>query len=157
MLLILTLFGCNQNNGSTETMKTKIQLTYEVIPEDYDRNLYYVNWIDTLGLGEGYLPDKLLERPKEIWCIISNKESDTLGHYTGLSMAQTFAYFQTTDSIVTLNFMIGLNISPDKFKNDTTGLMAYWEANKTPVEFEPFEVNIYKELRKKTEIELKEK
>ena len=137
--------------------KAKNQLKYKIISEDYGRNLYYVEWTDTLGLSEGYLPDKILKRPKEIWCFVTNNQNDTLGYYHGLSMAQTFCYFQTTDSIVTLNFMIGLNMFPDKFENDTTGAKAYQEANKTPIEFEPIEVNIKTDLRKEFEVELYEK
>ncbi|MCX2681418.1 hypothetical protein OOZ15_15800 [Galbibacter sp. EGI 63066] len=152
--LILLMFGCKETNKQD---KSKIQLKYEIIPEDYDRNLYYVNWTDTLGLSEGYLPNKILKRPKEIWCFVTNQENDTLGYYKGLSMAQTFCYFQTTDSIVTLNFMIGLNMFPDKFENDSTGAKAYWEVNKTPIEFEPIKINIKNGLRKEFEVELNEK
>ncbi|MFC0879011.1 hypothetical protein ACE01N_20620 [Saccharicrinis sp. FJH2] len=154
ILLIMMLFGCKE---TSKPDKTRIQLKYEIIPEDYDRNLYYVDWTDTLGLSEGYLPDKILKRPKEIWCFVTNNQKDTLGYYHGLSMAQTFCYFQTTDSIVTLNFMIGLNMFPDKFEKDTTGAKAYLEANKIPIEFKPIKVNIKTELRKEFEVELNEK
>ena len=154
ILVVVAFFGCKQTSSPE---KTKIQLKYEIIPEDYERNLYYVDWTDTLGLSEGYLPDKILKRPKEIWCLVTNNQNDTLGYYHGLSMAQTFCYFQTTDSIVNLNFMIGLNMFPDKFENDTAGAKAYWETNKIPIEFEPVNVNIKYELRKEFEIELNEK
>lgn len=53
--------------------------------------------------------------------------------------------------------MIGLNMFPEKFENDTLGAKAYWEANKTPIEFEPIEVNIKTDLRKEFEVELNEK
>lgn len=154
ILMILIISGCKE---TSKPDKSKIQLKYEIFPEDYDRNLYYVDWTDSLGLSEGYLPDKILKRPKEIWCFVTNNQNDTLGYYYGLSMAQTFCYFQTTDSIVTLNFMIGLNMFPEKFENDTLGAKAYWEANKTPIEFEPIEVNIKTDLRKEFEVELNEK
>ena len=134
-----------------------MQLKYEIIPEDYERNLYSVDWTDTLGLSEGYLADKIFERPKEIWCFVINNENDTLGYYHGLSTPQTFCYFQTTDSIITLNFMIGLNILPRKFEKDTTGAKEYFESNKTPVEFKPVKVNIKSDLRKEFEVELNEK
>lgn len=130
-----------------------MKLAFEVIPEDYDRNLYYVNWQDTVGESEGYLPAKMLKRPKEIWCVITNKNNDTLGHYTGRSMAQTTAYFQTTDTVVILNFMIGLNMFSDKLDDEKTG-REYWEANKTPIEFKPIHFNMKSDQRKKFELEL---
>ena len=157
LLFNLTLFGCDTLNGSKELNTKKIQLSYEIIPEDYDRNLYYVNWNDTLGLSEGYLPEKFLKRPKELWCFITNKRNDTLGYYKGLSMPQSFAGFQTTDTIVTLNFMIGLNILPEKFDTDTNGAMEFYRANKNPIEFEPVDINIRTDLRQTFKRELKEK
>lgn len=154
LLLILPLFSCKE---STQPNKHKLQLKYEIVPENYESNSYYVDWTDTLCLGEGYLPNNILKRPKEIWCFVTNNKNDTLGYYHGLSMAQTFCYFQTTDSIVNLNFMIGLNMFPDKFEKDTTGLMSYWVSNKKPIEFEPIKVSINSDLRKEFEVVLNEK
>ena len=153
----MTLFGCNKLNGSKELKNKTIQLSYEIIPEDYERNLYYVSWNDTLGLSEGYLPDKFLQRPKELWCFITNNSHDTLGYYKGLSMPQSYLYFQTTDTIVTLNFMIGLNIFSSKFETDTIGAKEYYKANTNPIEFEPIEINILTDLRQTFKRELKEK
>jgi hypothetical protein len=154
ILLIIALLGCKETN---KPIKSKILLKYEIIPEDFERNLYYVDWTDTLGLCEGYLPEKSLQRPKEMWCLVTNSKNDTLGYYHGRSMAQTYCYFQAIDSIITLNFMIGLNMFSDKFENDTAGAKAYWEANKTPIEFEPIMVNLKSDLRKVREVELIEK
>ena len=156
LIFILLLFGCGQTNKSFDKTKVKIKLVYEVIPEDYDRKLYSISWQDTLGKSEGYLPKKILRRPKEIWCFVTNKKMDTLGYYKGLSTAQTFAYFQTTDTIVILNFKAGLNIFSDKFDNDKEG-KKHWDTNKTSAEFEPIDFNIKTGLRKKFEIELTEK
>lgn len=146
-------FGCAEKKHRE---KGEIKLTYTIVPEDFERNLYYVDWEDTLGLSEGYLPDNILGRPKEIWCFITNKKKDTLGYYHGQSMAQTYCGFQSKDSIVVLNFMVGLNMFPNAFDKDTTGLMAYWEAHKTPIALEPIEVNLETDLRKDFEVILKE-
>ncbi len=156
LLFILLLSNCDQAKQSPNKPKIKIRLTYEVIPEDYNRNLYYIEWQDTLGKSEGYLPNKIYKRPKEVWCVVTNKKNDTLGYYKGLSTAQTLAYFQTTDTIVILNFMAGLNMFSDKFDNDKKG-KEYWEANRLPIEFEPIDFNVKTNLLKKFEIELKEK
>jgi len=134
-----------------------MQLTYEIIPEDHDRNYFTVMWTDTLGLSEGYLPEKYPSRPKEIWCFVTNYENDTLGYYKGMSMPHRYCDFKSTDSIITLNFMIGLNILPGQFENDTTGKAAYLKDNLTPKEFEPIRVNINTDLRQKFTVELKEK
>jgi hypothetical protein len=152
----LLLLSCGQSTIKPDTTKKKMKLTYDVIPEDYDRHLYYVEWYDTLGKSEGYLPKKILRRPKEVWCTITNKNNDTLGYYHGLSMAQTFAYFQTTDTVVTFNFRTGLNMFSDKLDDDKEG-RKYWEANRIPIEFKPVNFNIKADLKRKFEIELKEK
>lgn len=156
LLLFLLLFGCGQTKSSNDNTKLKMKLTYEVISEDYDRNLYYVEWNDTLGQSEGYLPDNFHKRPKVICCFITNKNGDTLSHNQGLSTAQPFVYFQTTDTIVTLNFITCLNVFSDKFETDSNAARAYWEANKIPIEFEPIKIKTT-DLRKKFEIVLKEK
>jgi hypothetical protein len=134
-----------------------MKLTYEIIPEDHDRNYYTVMWTDTLGLSEGYLPEKYPSRPKEIWCFVTNYENDTLGYYKGMSMPHNYCDFKSTDSLITLNFMTGLNILPEQFEKDTTGASAYLKKNQTPKEFEPITVNINTDLRQKFTVELKEK
>jgi hypothetical protein len=65
------LLGCGQTKIPTD--KTTMKLTYQIIPEDYDRNLYYVDWVDTLGQSDGYLQNKInwFKRPKEIWCVVT--------------------------------------------------------------------------------------
>jgi hypothetical protein len=163
ILLLLLLLGCGQTKRPTD--KTTMKFTYQIVPEDYDRNLYYVDWSDTLGQSDGYLQNKVnwLKRPKEIWCIITNKNNDTLGYYRGLSTAQSIAYFQSTDTIVTLNFMIGLNFFSDQFENMETREAhekAAWDysmTNKLPIVFESIDINIKTDLRKEFEVKLKEK
>ena len=139
-----------------------MKLAFEIIPEDFERNIYTVEWRDTLGQSEGYQGDKLIKRPKEVWCIVTNDNNDTLGYYRGLSTAQTYTEFQSKDTIVTLNFMIGLNFFTDKFENGQN--MAdyektawdYSKTNKLPIVFETVRVNLKTELRKKFDIVLKE-
>ena len=140
-----------------------MKISFAVIPEDYDSNLYSVEWTDTLGQAEGYQGSKLTKRPKEVWCVITNDRKDTLGYYQGLSTAQTFAEFQSKDTIVTLNFMIGLNFFTDKFDSGKSmedyekAAHEYSKDNKLPIFFEPIQINLKTDLRKKYDIELKEK
>ena len=139
-----------------------MKLSFQVIPEDFERNLYYVEWMDTLGQSEGYQGDKLIKRPKEVWCVITNDNKDTLGYYWGLSTAQTFAGFQSKDTTVTLNFMIGLNFFTDKFENGQSmkdyekAARNYSKDNKLPIVFKPIQISLKTDLRKKYDIELKE-
>jgi hypothetical protein len=140
-----------------------MKISFDIIPEDYERNLYSVEWKDTLGQAEGYKGNKLIKRPKEVWCVITNDRKDTLGYYQGLSTAQTFAGFQSKDTIVTLNFMIGLNFFTDKFDSGKSiadyekAAHDYSKDNKLPIVFEPIQINLKTDLRKKYDIELKEK
>lgn len=142
--------------------KSRMQISFDVVPEDYERNLYSVEWKDTLGQAEGYQGAKILKRPKEVWCVITNDHKDTLGYYKGLSTAQTFTGFQSKDTIVTLNFMIGLNFFTDKFDNGQSmadyekAARNYSKDNKLPIVFEPIQLNLKTDLRKKYDIELKE-
>ncbi|MGV9011847.1 MAG: hypothetical protein ACOH13_04565 [Flavobacteriales bacterium] len=152
---MLLITSCGQGNNVQD--KVKMSLTYEITPEDYDQNWYTVSWEDTLGQSEGYLAQDIGGRPKEVWCFITNQAQDTLGYYRGLSTATSFASFIATDTTVTLNFMIGLSMFPDKFQNDTTGASSYWQANHIPTSFEPIDVNIRTELREPIETVLKEK
>ena len=166
LLFVLGLVSCGQKNNATNNSKMKMKLIFEVIPEDYERNLYYVAWEDTLGLSEGYQGDKWLERPKEVWCVITNDNKDTLGCYEGLSFAQESAWFQSKDTIVTLNFMIGLNVFTDKLTDKLEELnnedfikfvQKYLNDNHLPIIFEPIKINLKTDICKKYDIEIKEK
>ena len=163
ILIVLELVSCQQKSKSIDISKSKIKLTFEVISEDLQSNWYYVEWKDTLGQSEGYKGHKWFTRPKEIWCVITNHKNDTLGYYKGLSTAQTFAYFQPTDTLVILNFMIGLNFFSEKFGNGKNiiefenNARQYSKENRLPIAFEPILLNLKTDLRKKYDIELKEK
>lgn len=151
--IILTILGCHETN---QPDKIKIQLKYQITPED-DNHYYLIEWIDTLGQSEGFSSDRITKRTKEIWCFITDNQKDTLGYYKGLSTPQTFCYFQSKDSVITLNFMIGQNMFPNKFEKDTLSFKNYNKTNKKPIEFNPIEVNILTELRKEIKVELYEK
>ena len=161
IIISLFFFSCRQTDRSIEKVKTK--LTYEVFPEDYERKLYTVQWKDTLGQKEGYEDDKWLKRPKEIWCIVTNNKNDTLGYYMGLSTAQDFLTFESSDTIVALNFMIGLNFFSDKFGSGKdmsefeNNARQYSKDNRLPITFEPIVLNLKADSRKKYDIELTEK
>jgi len=165
ILSITTIIAssCGQKSNLINHSKSKIELAFEVTPDDFERGLYNVEWKDTLGQSEGYQDDNLINRPKEIWCVITNYHNDTLGYYRGLSTAQTFAGFQSKDTIVILNFMIGLNFFTDIFEdsqnweNYIKAARDYSKENKLPIEFEPIQINLKTDLRKKYVVEIKEK
>lgn len=144
IFLFLAFLSCNSKNPANNS-KEKIKLTFQIIPEDYDKNWYSVEWKDTLGIKQGY---NTIERPKEIWCVITDRNDDTLGYYRGRSTAQTFTYFQPTDSIITLNFMIGLTL----FRSAKS-----LDPKQNPVYFEPVKINLNTDIRKEFEMILEEK
>lgn len=159
--IMLVLISCGQQNNTEKKSRSTLRLTFEVIPEGTAS--YSIQWKDTLGQAEGYTGSKWLTRPKEIWCVITNLRDDTLGYYKGLSTAQSFTYFDSTDSLVQLNFMVGLNFFSDKFGSgeDMTAFIInarqYAEDNRLPIVFEPILLNLKTDLRKKYDIVLKEK
>jgi hypothetical protein len=71
---------------------------------------------------------------------------DTLGYYKELSTPQTFLAFQSTDSIITINFLTGYNNFSEAFTGDTSS-----------IHFEPVIVNLQRDWRKQISIELVEK
>lgn len=153
-LFLLTVLSCGRTDNKTVKTKEKIKLTFQVNPEDYDKTWYSVEWTDTLGQSKGY---NIIKRPEELQCIIKNKKQDTLGYYIGLSTPQTFAYFQTTDTVVTINFKISINIFSEIFNNNDDIRRQYLIKDSIPKELEPITVNIKKDLRKKITMVLTEK
>lgn len=155
--------SCRQSQPCGDDVKREMSLTFELIPEDSDRGWYTVSWEDTLGLSEGYSNSDFIERPQEVWCVITNKKNDTLGYYRGVSTARTFAYFISMDTIVTLNFQTGINCFSDKFadvddKSDWwKQVKKYAKTNSLPIEYEPVDIDLRTDLRKKFDTVLKEK
>ncbi len=165
LLLFITIVSCNFSKNQDNKEKTKMRLSFQVIPEDYERNIYSIEWNDTLGQSEGYLKGELnwIKRPQEVWCVITNNKCDTLGYYQGLSTAQSFTYFQTTDSTIILNFMIGLNFFTDQFE-DVMDKDVYLKKaqdysieHNLPIEFKPIAFDMKTELRQDFKIELEQK
>lgn len=156
LLLVLGLSDCQHK------AKPTMKLTFEVVPEDFERNFFYVEWEDTLGMSENNQDDRILNRRKEVWCVITDEKGNTVGDYKGLSTAQTFADFESKDTIVTLNFMIGLNLFSEKFENEKMmkrggQMIQYYLKNELPVRFKPIKINLKNGLRKKHKVELEEK
>jgi hypothetical protein len=153
-LFLIIVLSCGRTNNKSVETKEKIKLTFQVNAEDYDKHEYSVEWTDTLGQSKGY---NVIKRPEELQCIIKNEKQDTLGYYIGLSTPQTFAYFQTTDTIITLNFKISINIFSEVFNNNDDIRREYLKKDSIPKELEPITVNIKKDLRKKITTVLIEK
>ncbi len=131
--------------------KKILNVTIELIPER--ENIYYVTWEDTIGMKSKY---GILNRPLELWCHVQNTSLDTIGYYRGLSTPSTFTYFDTKDSIITIEFSKAFNFFNEAFENEVER-KAFWEKNKIPVRFAPIVVNLNKDLKQKLMFELKEK
>lgn len=160
-LLLLALPGCVEKTSTTQ--KSKLKLSFNVLPEDLEGDIYSIQWTDTLGQSEGYDSKRFIKRPKEVWCVVTNEKKDTLGYYRGLSTAQDFVQFQSIDTVVILNFMIGLNFFSDKF-GDGDNMEAYEKAaqdysreNRLPVVFKPVPINLRTGLEKQHHMVLEEK
>lgn len=152
LLLFITFCGCSHTKTqSYRNAEEKMKLSFTIFPEG--NNQYSIMWKDTLGYSEGYTEGSMsfIKRPREIWCVITSLNNDTLGYYQGLSTAQTFTYFNSTDSIVNLNFMIGLNIFSDKLDSDTLD-SDYEKLLNSPIKFKALNININEYLNNEREI-----
>jgi len=144
LLLLLSLISCNRTTRATEG-KRKLKLKIEVIPED--DSSYSINWIDTLGHSNSYTT---LDRPIELWCLFK-VDNDTVGYYKGLSSPRHFAYITTKDSIIQAEFMIEPNIFSQRMTEEILN------KNSKIIMFNPVDINIKKDIRKKLEFVLTEK
>ncbi len=150
ILILLTAFvSCNKNKKPGIPLKTSLKLSVEIVPEG--DSSYSITWKDTVGQSSGYSFHK---RPREVWCILIDTK-DTVGHYWGVSTPTNYTYFITTDSIITASFMIGPNIFSDDFQENKE--KKGFEEWKRIIEFNPVQINIKNNLRKKLEFELMEK
>jgi len=141
------LSGCNNHKAKDNSMESeKLRVAFQVIPEG--DNSYSLLWTDTLGSSQNYT---FTERPKEVWCIATNSKNDTLGYYMGRSTAQTYMEFNSADSVIFLNFMIGLNFFSNKWENDTEYKK---ETDNFPIHYKPVSIDLRSDLRKEIEIEL---
>jgi hypothetical protein len=150
ILILLTVFvSCNTNKKPGKLPKADLKLSVEIIPEG--DSSYSITWKDTVGQSRGYSFHK---RPREVWCILTDAK-DTAGHYWGVSTPTNYTYFITTDSVITASFMIGPNIFSDDFQENKE--KKGFEEWKKIIEFNPVQINIKNNLRKKLEFELTEK
>lgn len=118
-----------------------------------------------LGKAEGYSID---ERPQELWCVVADQQRDTIGAYRGLSMPETFVYFRTDDSTVSVSFVKDINGFSKQLEKEfevdemETGeeyrekIEEYREEHQLPVRFEPVEVNLKRDRGEGIEVELEE-
>jgi len=123
-----------------------IELNIEINKED--DSSFCLTWLDTI---EQKKITNLQNRKHEIWCIIKDSK-DTIGHYTSLSTPQNFTYFTTKDSIITVTFMIGQNIFSDSIS--TKQMNEIMKTDGIIIKYNPIEVNIKKDIRKRLELHL---
>ena len=139
-----------QHLGSNRTLeennkKATLKVVTEEVPEG--DTSYYLTWKDTIGNSKNY---SIFDRPTELWCLITN-HGDTIGYYKGLSTPRALEYFSTNDSIVQVTFMVGPNVFSQRMTRQL--LEKYNEV----VVFDPVEINIKRNLRKKMEFVLTQK
>ena len=133
-----------------------MQVSFQIVPEDISRKWYSLSWEDTLGLSEGYLPENQYRRPKELWCVVTNTNQDTLGYYTGLSTAMSFCNFQSDDSLIQLNFSIGWSMFQSKehyFSEEEIKEIL----KEYPIEFKPIVLHLDTCIRRDITVILEEK
>ncbi|MFA6152184.1 MAG: hypothetical protein WC716_12740 [Chitinophagaceae bacterium] len=150
----ILLSACREHAPTATSSKAKMQISFEVIPEDYALHLYNIVWEDTCGQSEGYEHNKI-KRPQEVWCFVTDKHQDTLGYYSGMSTAQTFTGFQTKDSIITVQFMTGFNFFSDRF-DEPKEAIDYAFDHHLPIVYQPLQINLKTDLRKKMVLVLQE-
>jgi len=149
-LLFGFIISCSEKPTPKKIKELPIKFT--IVPETND-GLYYVAWKDTLGQSNGY---DQFNRPIELWCIIRNQKNDTIGYYKGLSTAQKLAYFETNDTIVTLEFKTGMNFFSEVYNGSSEKRNKnLWDYNiQKMTDFKPIKLNILKELRQEQTIML---
>ncbi len=134
-----------------------MKMEIEIIPEDFN-GLYCVKWNDTLCSEFKSDWDYLQKRPYELNCYITNRNNDTLGYYGPMSFQQQIAYFKTidnSDSIVNLNFKIGVNPFSTFLDKQSKGYIdKFNESNKEQTFFKSIQLDLNSVLKKEMEIEL---
>ena len=146
-MLMVSVVGLNTSCSSNQPPKKidELPIKFTIIPEN-NSGLYYVEWKDTLGQAEGY---NQMNRPIELWCIIKNQNKDTIGYYKGLSTPQKLAYFETKDTVITLEFKTGLNLFTEiSYAQTEEKNKSLWDLNvEKMTDFKPIKINIEKKLR----------
>lgn len=156
-LVILTLsfcIGCTKEKKPSEKEKLSIQV--QIIPEGVVNDIpYHALWWEVTNTKDSS-HFKTIKDPEEIWCVILNSRQDTLGYYTGGSTPMPFTYFNAADSIINIQFMIGIDFFSSAIKEEED-YKKYLEQIETPIEFEPVEININQHLGDTIRFELLEK
>jgi hypothetical protein len=139
-------------------MIDKMQVGYRILPED-DIGGYTLSWNDTLFKSQFTDEETfLIQRPLELHCYILNNNNDTFGYYRGVCNPQQFTYFQlnkNTDSIINLNFSIGINHFSEFLEEQSEeDIEEFYENNKMPIKFETLKNDLRKTEREKLEIVL---
>jgi hypothetical protein len=125
-----------------------LEISIEVLGEG--GNYYSVAWDDTIGMRDSHL---LYNRPLELWCHVLSVRNDTLGYYRGMSTPMTFAYFETTDSLVILQFAKAFNHFSDAFTSEQAR-RRFWEKHREPVEYESIRIDLRDQVGEKLNYEL---
>jgi hypothetical protein len=144
LFIVLTaLVSCHSVDKKKTGNKKQLQIVVEVVPES--DSSYSISWRDTVGKSAGY---GLTNRPTEVWCFVMDN-SDTVGHYRGLSTPADYTYFSTTDTTVKVTFMIGPNIFSEQIGKGV--------APEGVIEFNPVDLNLKSRLRQPVEFVLTER
>lgn len=144
LTLLFQLISCD--NISRNNKINSLGINFKIFPE-FDDGTYYIKWKDTLGQKNGF---DQFNRPIEIWCVITNTKNDTIGYYKGLSTPQKMAYFTTKDSIINLDFKVGINFfSEIYYGNSEKNNRKLWDLNVSKMtSFETIELDLKRELLK---------
>ena len=155
IIVISSIFVSCSNKTEQQEFKD-LTLNLEITPE-FKNGGFSISWDDTLGSKFSKSKRYLEIRPLELYCYIQNKNSDTLGYYKGLSSPRQWTYFQTkdNDSIIYLNFSIGINHFSTHLANQTEEYINNFN-NKlsTRPNFKTIKLNINSALRKSKEVRL---
>ena len=134
-----------------------MKLGIEIVPESFNGG-YSISWNDSLCaefIASEW--DFLQKRPYELNCYITDRNNDTLGYYGPQSFQQQFAYFSTinkSDSIVNLNFKIGINPFSTYLETKSKDYIEKFnKVNERQTVFEPVQLELKSSLQK-MEIEL---
>lgn len=155
ILIFGVLIGCADKPKKLNINQMKLEI--EIVPEDFNGG-YSISWKDSL-CAEFIAPEWnfLQKRPYELNCYITNRNNDTLGYYGPQSFQQQFAYFSTIDkydSIVNLNFKIGINPFSTFLETKSEDYIEKFnKINEKQTLFEPVKLELSQKLLK-TEIEL---
>jgi hypothetical protein len=82
-----------------------MEIFINIIPEDPEKNLYVIEWIDTIGQAEGHLQ---YNRPFELHCYVRDVNG-LQGKYSGLSTQMTHCGFQSSEKEIQVYFMKRFN------------------------------------------------